>query len=177
MLREYGTRIGLGNGSTTGGMTFDVQPTPGRGKTYKETKGVNMSEREYWIRVISDFYLIGEEDLFFLNDLIGLVSYGENDNFLDKSSEKRIDHAIFLANYLLSTCDFEAGVTVSSGAKGVDYVKFDGDINIYFDLIRKDVRANGLDDFETGVRYWISKIKGRRMNSIPPVSLSDLFEN
>jgi hypothetical protein len=136
-----------------------------------------MSEREYWIRVISDFYLIGEKDIFFLNDLIGLVSYDENDNFLDKSAEKRIDHAIFLAEYLLGTGDFEAGVAVSSSGNEVGYVKFDGDVNLYFDLIRNDVRENGLDDYETGVRYWISKIKGRRMVSLPPVSLRRLFEN
>jgi len=135
-----------------------------------------MAEIEYWIRVISDLYLIGEKDLFFLSDLIGLVSYDENDNFLNKSSEKRINHAIFLANYLLSTGDFEAGISVSSNKNKVGYVKFDGDVKIYFDLIREDIRVSGLDDFETGVRYWISKIKGRRMISSPPVSLRDLFE-
>jgi Possible hemagglutinin (DUF637). len=35
MLLEDGTRIGLRNGSNTGGMTIDVQPAPGRGKPYK----------------------------------------------------------------------------------------------------------------------------------------------
>lgn len=134
-----------------------------------------MFEREYWIRVISDFYLIGEEDLFFLNDLIGLVLYDENDNFFDKFFERWIDYVIFLVNYLLSICDFEVGVIVFFGIKGVGYVKFDGDINIYFDFIWKDVWVNGLDDFEIGVWYWIFKIKGRRMNFIFLVLLCDLF--
>lgn len=136
-----------------------------------------MAEREYWIRVISDFYLIGENDLFFLNDLIGLVSYDENDDFLDKSVEKRINDSILLASYLLSTGDFEAGMIVpSSHGKEVGYVRFDGDINSYFDLIREDIRLNGLDNFETGVRYWISKKKGRKMIFSPPVFIRDLFE-
>ncbi|MCP1575210.1 hypothetical protein J2S30_003589 [Herbaspirillum rubrisubalbicans] len=106
----------------------------------------------------------------------GLVSYDEDDNSLEKSTERRLNDAIDLATYLLETGDFEMGRTCSSSERQISYVKFVGDRQSYFELIREDIRVNGLDHFETGIRYWISKINGRRMISPPPPALKALFE-
>ncbi|MBD9597789.1 hypothetical protein IB270_33740 [Ensifer sp. ENS05] len=117
----------------------------------------------------------GDIDIILLGYILGLVSSDESDVSYEKSDDRRLEDAIKVIKYLVSTNDFEVGRTVVDGRGNFQYEAFN-DIEEFVEIAQKNFEKGGIDDIELITETWLRKsCKGSRPKNIPKY-IQSIFE-
>ncbi|MEC4720259.1 hypothetical protein RY831_13940 [Noviherbaspirillum sp. CPCC 100848] len=135
-----------------------------------------MKNPQYVIDMVDYLYEEGDRDLIFFGQILGVVSYDENDNPFDKTPEKRMSDAIKLANYLISSDDFCLGKTVKQQDETYQYRVYEEGFQKFCEDVTRAFSSNGIDDVDLNAGIWLKKLKiGQRRTAIPR-EIMEMFE-
>lgn len=130
-----------------------------------------MAPAEYAKIMIDHLYEEGERDLIFFSQLLDMVSYDFNDVSFGKKDGERVEHAIALASYLLSSACFEAGQTIRDAEGIIRYEVYSAGSNDFCEAVRSYFDHGGIADINLDYAIFLRKIV---MGSMAPVLSSDI---
>ena len=117
-----------------------------------------MINKIYVNDLIDYLYEEGNKDLISFGQLLGIVTYDQNDDSFGKKPIQRLEDALLLASFLVNSGDFDCVVytknpdstfCLSSIADGVQGLAF---------LTRKRFELGGIDDLELVSGFWLRKL-------------------
>ena len=135
-----------------------------------------MIDRAYVNDLIDYFYEEGNRDLISFGQLIGIVTYDQDDISFGKTSIQRLEDALLLARFLVGTGDFECVVyrqnpdstfyisPVIGGIEGLDF------------LTHKKLELGGIDDLELVSGFWLKKLSDNKINTAINSCVYDVFQ-
>ncbi|RWX14332.1 hypothetical protein EHI42_17850 [Rhizobium hidalgonense] len=108
--------------------------------------------------MVGHLYDEGDRDIIFFGFIIGAVSFDREDAPYEKSEADRFNHALRLANFLISEGDFSPGKSIRRENSKFRKTLYEGG----FEEFRQDVEnlfdGGGIDNMDLVAGPWLSKI-------------------
>ncbi|RXZ36329.1 hypothetical protein D9O50_07255 [Oxalobacteraceae bacterium CAVE-383] len=116
-----------------------------------------MTNSEYAVDMLNYFYEEGDRDLIFFGQILGAVSYDDEDRLFDKTPEQRMTDAIKLVNYLISLGDFDVGRTIEQDGT-CTYSFYKNGFQEFCVAANEMFSKNGIDNINLHAEIWLKKI-------------------
>lgn len=135
----------------------------------------NFMENQYASDMLKYLYEEGDRDLIFFGQILGVVSYDENDNLFRKTPERRLSDAIKLVNYLISLGDFDIGRTLKQKDGEYINVLYKNGLSEFLINANELFSKNGIDDIDLNSGIWLKKLHIGQSISRIPNEITELF--
>ncbi len=132
-------------------------------------------KNQYASDMLNYLYEEGDRDLIFFGQILGVVSYDENDNLFSKTSERRFNDAIKLVNYLISLGDFDIGRTLKQKDGTYINVIYNNGLSEFLLNANELFSKNGIDDMDLNSGIWLKKLHIGQSKSRIPNKITELF--
>lgn len=132
-------------------------------------------ENQYASDMLKYLYEEGDRDLIFFGQILGVVSYDENDNLFRKTPERRLSDAIKLVNYLISLGDFDIGRTLKQKDGEYINVLYKNGLSEFLINANELFSKNGIDDIDLNSGIWLKKLHIGQSISRIPNEITELF--
>jgi hypothetical protein len=134
-----------------------------------------MRNSEYCQKMLQYIYGEGDVDIIFFGQIIGVVSYDENDFPFGKTPSKRFDDGIALVNYLVSIGDFFLGENRKIDGDGVIGEICSGGFQRFFEVANSFFLRGGIDDVDLNSGIWLKKAQVGKLPPQVPLEIDALF--
>lgn len=135
-----------------------------------------MIDKAYVNDLIDYFYEEGNRDLISFGQLIGIVSYDKNDISFGKTSIQRLEDALLLARFLVSTGDFECVSYRQNPDLTFEISPVIGGIEGLDCLAHKKLELGGIDDLELVSGFWLRKLSDDKISAAINSCVYDIFQ-
>lgn len=124
---------------------------------------------------LENIYNQGDIDWISFGEILGEVSYAEQDISYGKSNEQRITDALSLIEFLCLNDDFEVGTLVAMNGKTV-FSKISDDSSQFRDVVVSLAKQRGLDSVDVNFKFWLNKRSKGMLAPRPTPEVACLFK-
>lgn len=129
-----------------------------------------MNNFEYATTMLSHLYEEGDRDMIFFGQILGMVSYDNDDRLFSKTPEKRLDDAFKLVKYLIQSRDFHVGKTIKKCNETCSLISYGSGFEEFYVDAMKMFLHNGINDVDLNSALWLRKNHiGQPLPVISPV--------
>jgi len=118
-----------------------------------------MRPQQYAQNMIDYLYEDGDTDRVLFGQIIGIVSYDQDDRPRDKAPNGRIEDAINIAQYLVASGDFSIGRTAKDEYGNVSQDDYQKGFDDFVKCARNLFSREGIDSIDLHSGIWLRKLK------------------
>ncbi len=131
---------------------------------------------QYATDTLDYLYEDGTRDLIFFGQILGVVSYDNDDILFDKTNEERISDALKFARYLISLNDFDVGQMKKQLDDTLVYTPFSKGFEELYLTANNLFKKNGIDDSDLNLGIRLRKLNNHNPPSKIPHEIIKLFD-
>lgn len=136
-----------------------------------------MRNSKYCQKMLQYIYNEGDIDIIFFGQIIGVVSFDENDLSFGKAPLKRLADGLALVNYLVSIGDFFLGENRRLAGGGIVCEICSDGFQRFSELANSFFLRGGIDDVDLNSGIWLKKNQVGKLPPRVPLEIDALFSS